>query len=591
MIATLLTALLALPAANGDLRESPLDRSPVDLVLSPDEAFLATANATSGTLSIVELAGGTVVSEVPLGRTPRALVATRDGRLLATASGSGELVVFNWSGTSIEETGRMAIGFEPWGVAVSPDGATAYVARSAGGDVAVVDLARRVVQETIPVGRWPRFLGLSPDGNRLAVGVSGDRGLAVVDTSTRKALFVEKVSGINLGHVHMSKDGLFAWFPWMVYRQNPINAGNIRQGWVLASRIARVKLDEHVRREAMSLDLQGRAVSDPYGLALTSDESWVVASASGTHELLFYRSEGLVLQDFGGPGDHIDPALAHDSERFFRVEVGGRPMAVRIGADDRTIYVANSLGNSVQVVDRMERAVVRTILLGGPDEPSLARKGEAIFYDGKRSLDQWYSCHSCHFEGETNAVTMDTLNDGTPRTYKTVLSLVHLDKTGPWTWHGWQKDLKAGIVKSMTETMQGPTPTDEDVSALIAFLSALEDAPNPFRLPDGSLSEAARRGEEVFNGEKAACNTCHAGPYFTDGEIHDVGLEERGGPYHGFNTPTLRGVWRKTTLLHDGRARSLEDVLTGPHEPSKVAGTGSLTDDELRDLVEFVKSL
>ena len=60
----------------------------------------------------------------------------------------------------------------------------------------------------------------------------------------------------------------------------------------------------------------------------------------------------------------------------------------------------------------VERKIERTIQLGGPNELSLVRKGEAIFFDGQRSLDQWYSCHSCHYEGHTNAVAMDTRNDG-----------------------------------------------------------------------------------------------------------------------------------------------------------------------------------
>ena len=96
----------------------------------------------------------------------------------------------------------------------------------------------------------------------------------------------------------------------------------------------------------------------------------------------------------------------------------------------------------MQVVDLAERKVVRTIPLGGPAEPSLARRGEAIFYDARRSLDQWYSCHTCHYEGGTNSVTTDTTNDGTPFTFKTVLPLHHLHETGPWTWHGWQTDLR-----------------------------------------------------------------------------------------------------------------------------------------------------
>jgi YVTN family beta-propeller protein len=168
-------------------------------------------------------------------------------------------------------------------------------------------------------------------------------------------------------------------------------------------------------------------------------------------------------------------------------------MAVRYARDGKHVYVANYLGNSVQVVDVPGRKVARTIDLGGPRAPSLARQGEAIFYDGHRSLDQWYSCHSCHYEGHVNATSMDTRNDGSNGTFKTVLSLRNVTHTGPWTWHGWQKDLKAAMVKSITDTMLSKRPSDDDVKAMIAYLQTLRVPPNPYRNADGSLTEAARR--------------------------------------------------------------------------------------------------
>src|SRR5947207_4575287 len=47
-------------------------------------------------------------------------------------------------------------------------------------------------------------------------------------------------------------------------------------------------------------------------------------------------------------------------------------------------------------------------------------------------------------------------------------------KTGPWTWHGWQKDLGAGVTKSFTETMFGPEPSADEVKAMLAFLRSEE---------------------------------------------------------------------------------------------------------------------
>jgi cytochrome c peroxidase len=139
--------------------------------------------------------------------------------------------------------------------------------------------------------------------------------------------------------------------------------------------------------------------------------------------------------------------------------------------------------------------------------------------------------------------------------------------------------------------MLGPEPSDADVAALGAFVKTLEPPPNPFRENDGSLTEAAIRGEAIFHSEKAGCASCHSGPYFTDGQVHDVGLGAPGDRYKGFNTPSLLAVYRKTLLLHDGRAESLEQVLTGPHAPHKVAGQGELTDHELADLIAYLKSL
>ncbi len=573
------------------------DRSPVDLVLSHDGTWLVTANQSSGTATLVGTANGEVWDEVSVGRRPAAVAICPDGRrVLVTASYSNQVAVLEVDGRRLRTLATIDVPGEPTGVIVAPDNRTVYVALAALDQVAVLDLERSSVVDKIDVGRWPRYLALSPDGSRLAVGVSGDRGVAVVDTAERKLLFVEnRFRGLNLGHMLISADGEYVYFPWMHYGESAPSRSNIRRGWVVGNRLARVRLDGPALREAISLDKEGLAVGDAHGLAMTSDEKWIVVSTAGTHELLLLAAPGLPFTKVGGT-EHIDPALYGDSKRFARIDVGGRPLGLRMAPDNRTVYVANYLLNAVQAVDLEKREVVQTVALAAPAEPSLARRGEAIFYDARRSSDQWYSCHSCHYEGGTNAVAMDTLNDGTVDSYKTVLPLYHVNETGPWTWHGWQTDLGAAMQKSLTSTMVGPRGSEEDVQALLAYLESLEPPPNPNRpakdaRPDDSLVQAIERGREVFNGEKAGCANCHSGPLLTDGDIHDVGLGSPRDRYQGFNTPSLVGVYRKVRLLHDGRARSLEEVLTGPHNPDQVTGQGSLSEDELEDLIAYLKSL
>ena len=576
------------PAANAD-------RSPVDLVLSPDGIWLVTANQSSSTASLVRAVDGKVLDEVAVGQRPTAVAICPDGRkILVSGSRSHDLTLLEVAGDKLARQATISVGCEPHGIAVLPDGRTAYVALTAEDRVAVVDLEAKKVSGHVAVGRWPRYMALSADGARLVVGCSGNGGLSIVDTTQWKELFHENFSGMNFGHVQLSRDGNHAYVPWTFYGNNPTTAGFIRQGWVMGSRLARIGLEKPGVRNAISLDPRGKAVADVHGLAMTSDEKTAVIAASGSHELLVIQTADLPWIGIGG-SEHIDGMLSSDKSRFARITLPGRPLAVRIAADNRTAYIANALENAVQVVDLMERKLTRTIPLGGISASDasapLARRGEAIFYDATRCLEQWYSCHTCHYEGGTNGETIDTNNDGTSYTYKTVLPLYHVGQTGPWTWHGWQKSLDDSIEKSFTTTMRGKRPSADDTRAVVEFMATLAPPPNPHRAADDSLSLAAARGKIVFHSDKAGCANCHSGPLFTDGETHDVGLGASGDRYKGFNTPSLVGIYRKPRLLHDGRVRTLEELLTGPHSPAKVTGQGDLTGDQHRDLIEYLKTL
>jgi len=186
---------------------------------------------------------------------------------------------------------------------------------------------------------------------------------------------------------------------------------------------------------------------------------------------------------------------------------------------------------------------------------------------------------------------MDTMNDGSQLTMKTVLPLQYVTKTQPWTWHGWQTDLDDAMRKSFTVTMLGRPIPPEERKAVLAYLDTLKLPPNPFRKPDGTLTAAAVRGKAVFASKAAGCATCHTGRFYSDGKIHDVGLGEEEDRYDGFNTPSLLGLYRKVRFLHDGRSKSLEGLLTEDHAPETVAGERALTKSELQDLIQFLKSL
>jgi YVTN family beta-propeller protein len=568
-----------------------VDRSPVHLDLSADGRLALTANRDSDTASLVDLAAGKVLAEARCGRRPAGVALSGDGqRGVVTNQFSGSVTLLAVRRDRLERQAEVPVGAEPRGVALSLDGRLAYVALSAADAVAVVDADRRAVIARVPVGREPWGVALSPDGRWLVAGNSRSQDVSLIDTRARRVARTVRLAGDNLRGVTVSPDGQWAYVAHIFERGFPTTQTNIGNGWVASSRISRVRLNEEAPRESLALDPRGQAVGDPEGVRLSPDGRWLAVAGSGTHELLLLRAADAPFFAFGGPGDFIEPELLKDAERFRRVPVGGRPVGIAFSPDSRTLYAANVLENILQVVDVDSARVTRSITLGGPKTPSLARRGEAIFTDATRSHAQWFSCNTCHADGHTNGSTFDTMNDGRYGNAKKVPSLRGVGETGPWTWHGWQTSLEAAAVKSLTDTMHGPPAKPGDAEALLAYMRSLPFPPNPYRAPDGSLTPAAQHGKLVFESAKAGCARCHPGPTFTNGGIYDVGLGEPDDVYKGYNPPSLRGVSTRAPYLHDGRAATLRDVLTGDHRPEKLGGA-RLTDTDLTDLIEYLRSL
>jgi cytochrome c peroxidase len=120
------------------------------------------------------------------------------------------------------------------------------------------------------------------------------------------------------------------------------------------------------------------------------------------------------------------------------------------------------------------------------------------------------------------------------------------------------------------------------------YLEQMQPVPSPY-LVDGELSEAARRGQEVF--QKAGCSNCHPEPLFTDLQKYDVGTGTERDAGLKFDTPTLIEIWRTGPYLVRGQAKSIMEVLTEYNKDDKHGKTSDLSEQELRDLAEYVLSL
>jgi len=583
---------LAAPAAGATVR------SPAAVACLGD-GRLVTANAAAGSVSLVDPARG-FLAEIPVGARPTGIATTASGLVAVSVREAGDLVLLGVDGDRLEERARVHVGFEPWDVALSPDGMRAFLPLSASGELAIVDLARGEVAARLAVGRLPRHVAVSPDGRTVAVACSEGAAIVLVDTASAAVSCTAPFKGFNLGALAFAPDGATVYFAWTYDGGSHPSPGNIRRGWVTGSRLGKLTLTAEGEPvlAGLTLDVSGRAVGDVLGVAVAPDGSEVFVSAGGTHELLRFATADLPWTQISGL-EVMDPRLAADAARFSRCDVGGRPTGLAVDARRQRVWIANALTDEVQAVAISPSADGPAVVAALPVAPAgtldgqaaLVRRGEAIFHDARRSLDQWYSCHTCHFEGGASTVTFDTRNDGSVGTYKTVLPLWGVAATGPWTWHGWQTDLAQSLEKSLVESMQGPKPTADDVAALGAYLESLSPPPSPFRDPDGAAGMAAARGRELFASARAGCTACHAGPYLTSAETYDVGLGKSADRYPTYSPPSLRAVYRKTRLLHHGKARSLADVLTRYHGPEKVSGEAPLSAEEVADLVAYLETL
>jgi DNA-binding beta-propeller fold protein YncE len=581
--------LVGSPDLSTSLPGEEIDRSPSSLALSSDGRRAVTANTTANSVSLIDLTSDRVLQEAPAGRKPFAVTMTRDNRRVAVTNFlSDSITIMEIVRDSLKPIRTIPVGNQPRGIALSADDRTAYVALSGEDSVAAVDIQQMRVLRRVPVDREPWHIGLSPNGRYLVVGNAVGRTVSVLDAKTLTLAYSVPLRGRNLRHIAISLDSQWAYLPHIAERGFSATKENIDMGWVVGSRLSRIPLTGEGPREAITLDPRGKAAGDADGIAVSPDGQTLVVSAGGSQELLILRFP-LPFVAFGGPGDHIERELLADSRRFRRVFLGGRPLGIAFLPDGKQVAVANYFGNSLQIVDVEKAQLIRSISVGGPKTPSLARRGEAIFYDARRSFAQWYSCNTCHVEGHTNGGNFDTFNDGSYGTLKKTLSLRGIALTSPYTWHGWQKDLRASVKESLIKSMQGPPPTEDDLDAVIAYLKTLDFPPNPNRNPDGTLSASAKRGERVFQDKQ--CQSCHAPPLYTSPGAFEVGLEEAGDAYRGFNPPTLRGVYNRAPYLHDGRARTLEETLTIYHRPSLLTGKPDLTPQELSDLIAFLRSL
>jgi len=134
-------------------------------------------------------------------------------------------------------------------------------------------------------------------------------------------------------------------------------------------------------------------------------------------------------------------------------------------------------------------------------------------------------------------------------------------------------ELKKNIAYAITQYMR----------TLISFQSKYDQ----YKTSAGNLTEVEYGGMLIFFSEKGDCFHCHSPWLFSDGDFHNNGLNE---VFNGFDkgrelvtclefdkgkflTPTLRNIAQTAPYMHDGRFKTLEDVVDFYNEGVKESAT------------------
>jgi YVTN family beta-propeller protein len=222
----------------------------------------------------------------------------------------------------------------PVGVAITPDGKTAYIGSYGSVDVTPIDTATNTVEPGIPVGNHPEMIAITPDGSTAYVTNAGVNRITPIDIATNTPEEPITVAD-GLSEIAITPDGKTAY----------------------------VTDDEGVTPIDTATNEAGSpitVVEGPEGIAITPDGK----TAYVTNEL----------------GSSVTPINLATNTPGTPITVGSHPNAIAITPDGKTAYVTNDGGTSVTPVDLATNTPEAPITVGSyPNAVAITPDGKTAY--------------------------------------------------------------------------------------------------------------------------------------------------------------------------------------------------------------------
>lgn len=269
--------------------------------------------------------------------------------------------------------------------------------------------------------------------------------------------------------------------------------------------------------------------------------------------------------------------------------------------------------------------------------------GKRLFYDPIMSRQNTVSCASCHIAqhafsdtlafskgdndlmGTSNAPTLTNIGYHPYYTRAGGVPTLEMQILVPIQEHN---EFNTNILDIAERLKKIPSYVDQTVAAydrapdaytitraIACFERSLISGNSPydqfhFQGKANALTEQEQRGRELFFSTRTNCSQCHNGFNFTH-----YGFENNGSPANSldsgrmrltkneadrdkFKVPTLRNVALTAPYMHDGRFKTLEEVVANynnggaPHKnKSALVKPLGLSTKEQQELIAFLKAL
>jgi len=566
---------------------------------------------------------------VEVGRTLLApdawgLAVTADQkRALVTSAWSAQVSLVDLQSMKLLATAKTAR--EPRGIAILPDGKSAYLSHLMGSALTHLELGPDSVR--VSAQPLPSALARAPVGSELEASLGYDLVLA----PDAQSLYVPRHA--------LGAEGVASW--WGAPTVDILDLASLQP--IAPSHqagSARVQVAVELRPPASWEAHPGQApvpeitLVQPRALAYRRTRDTLLIASEGADALTevdaLAADPAMVIVRSHTLGAHYDP-FGKFPER------GGAPTGIALSRDERFAYVYCRSTFDVARVE-LDNGEQRFSHLADDGLPADAAYGRRLFSNATNSsVSGGLACGSCHPEGRDDGYVwregkfnsdppdpaydngqrflgrrenfkptsegQDSHDSQRPPLYprQTPLLAGRMRANGPFGWHGENPDILARLLagfhlhRAAWDASDATRDTGENVAKIDYLADYLRSGLLPPPTLAVALSPLEEQGKALFESTETGCTRCHAPKReFTDRGVTPLRqLPARAGfereEQGSFKTPSLWFVGGTPPYLHDGSAATLEDLLRTNGD--RMGNTKQLSEAERTALAAYLRVL